>query len=295
MAKSSFNNSPLMLARDREELKAEIEKYITEGGVLSNRTALTVAEKDQLESDFHRWDNKNYETISAAFTVRRHAHEHKYKFLQLIDVDSIMPGYRPRPKSLETLVSELKVSIATQLEKLCGFYDVIDIQQVDPRVATKPVLVGKSDLEKLLHLLNRFHRVAQKFRDRHDNRETIEIDDEYDVQDMLYALIHIEFDDIRKEDSSPSHAGANSRIDFVLKMSDILLEVKMTNDRLRDKKIGEELLIDIGRYKEYTGAKHLVIFIYDRGDRISNKHGLIRDLQRQSTAGFSINVVINPM
>ena len=158
-----------------------------------------------------------------------------------------------------------------------------------------PVPAAKSDLEKLLHLLNRFHRVAQKLRDRHNDRETIVIGDEYDVQDMLYALLHVEFDDIRKEDSSPSHAGANSRIDFVLKMSDILLEVKMTNDKLRDKKMGEELLIDIGRYKEYPGAKHLVIFIYDRGDHISNKHGLIRDLSKQSTANFSVSVVINPI
>lgn len=45
------------------------------------------------------------------------------------------------------------------------------------------------------------------------------MNDEYDVQDIIHALLKIEFDDIRPEEWGTSYAGSNSRMDFYLKMS----------------------------------------------------------------------------
>jgi hypothetical protein len=61
---------------------------------------------------------------------------------------------------------------------------------------------GESDIPAFLQiekLLARFHQVAQQLRKRHGYRDSLRISDEYDVQDLLHALLRIEFDDIRPE------------------------------------------------------------------------------------------------
>ena len=161
--------------------------------------------------------------------------------------------------------------------------------------ATAKPKLEKQSLNNLLNLLNRFHKIAQAIRDRHNHRDTILIHDEYDVQDLLNGLLQIYFDDVRKEDYSPSSAGANTRLDFVLRKEKIILEIKITSESLTLKKLGEELYVDIGRYKAYPDCDNLVIFIYDKGDHIRNKVGFISDLEKQSTPTFKLTAIINPL
>jgi len=52
--------------------------------------------------------------------------------------------------------------------------------------------------------------------------------------------------------------------------------------------------VDIGRYKSYTNCRNFVIFVYDKGDFITNKRGLIADLEKQSTMEMTVSVVIVP-
>jgi hypothetical protein len=52
------------------------------------------------------------------------------------------------------------------------------------------------------------HLVARQLRKRHRDRATLIIADEYDVQDLLHALLRLEFDDVRPEENTPSYAGA---------------------------------------------------------------------------------------
>ena len=47
-------------------------------------------------------------------------------------------------------------------------------------------------------------------RSRYNNRQTSDINDEYDVQDLLHSLLTLYFDDIRREESNPSYAGGAS-------------------------------------------------------------------------------------
>lgn len=49
-------------------------------------------------------------------------------------------------------------------------------------------------------LCTRFHLMARQLRDRHKNRPTLDVEDEYDVQDLLCALLRIEFEDTRPEE-----------------------------------------------------------------------------------------------
>lgn len=87
----------------------------------------------------------------------------------------------------------------------------------------------------LERILKRFHIVTRLLKNRHSNRETIVIEDEYDVQDLLHALLRTVFDDIRPEEYAPSHAGSASGVDFLLKAEQIVVEAKMASKTLRDK------------------------------------------------------------
>lgn len=77
-----------------------------------------------------------------------------------------------------------------------------------------------------MNIFSRFHRVARQLRSRHNGRSTLEIEDEYDVQDLLHALLQLHFDDIRAEEWTPSYAGKSARVDFLLKKEKIVIEVK---------------------------------------------------------------------
>ena len=141
-------------------------------------------------------------------------------------------------------------------------------------------------------IFSNFHKMARKIRDRYDDRETLDINDEYDVQDLLYATLQLFFEDIRKEEWTPSYAGNSSRVDFLLKKEKIVIEVKKTRASMKDKDLGEQLIIDIAKYKTHPDCKKLICFIYDPEGRIGNPTGMINDLERENE-NF-VKVYINP-
>ena len=88
--------------------------------------------------------------------------------------------------------------------------------------------VSSDTLGVLLTVFNKFHRVARQIMIRHNDRATIEISDEYDVQDLLHAILIIHFDDIRDEEWTPSYAGGSVQTEILLKNEKIVIEVKKT-------------------------------------------------------------------
>lgn len=149
-------------------------------------------------------------------------------------------------------------------------------------------------LERIEHLCSKFHLVAKHLENRHDKRSTLNIEDEYDVQDLLHALLTLYFDDVRTEDAAPTSAGGAGRIDFVLSQERIVMEVKKTRAGLGDKAVGEQLAVDIARYKKHPDFETLVCFVYDPEGKIKNPTGLISDLEGLSTDGRKVRVFIRP-
>jgi len=143
-------------------------------------------------------------------------------------------------------------------------------------------------LSRIERICCRFYLVARQLRNRHDERPTIEIEDEYDVQDLLRALLTIDFDDVRPEECTPSYAGGCSRVDFLLKKEQTVVEVKKTRKSLGAQEIGKELLVDIARYQSHPDCRTLVCFVYGPEGRIGNPMGLEHDLRAATTR---INVV----
>lgn len=137
-----------------------------------------------------------------------------------------------------------------------------------------------SDTDELIQrVLYSFPDVINSLRRRHLGRSSIEISDEYDVQDVLRSIYKSLFRDVRDEESVPSFAGKNSRVDLFLKDECRFIEVKMTRKGLADKRVGEELTIDIPQYREHPGCAKLYCFVYDPERRLKNPKGLINDLE----------------
>ena len=149
-------------------------------------------------------------------------------------------------------------------------------------------------IESLERIFNKFHIIAKQLCDRHGDRETIIINDEYDVQDLLHSLLKLFFDDIRPEEWTPSYAGSSSRMDFLLKDENIVVEVKKTRKGLGAKEVGDQLLIDLSRYSEYKDCKTLICFIYDPDGLIKNPRGIESDLNKKSTGSLKISTYIRP-
>lgn len=135
-------------------------------------------------------------------------------------------------------------------------------------------------LQLIGNICERFDLIVRQLRSRYKDRNTIDVQDEYDVQDLMHSLLHLYFNDIRSEEWTPSYAGKSSRMDFLLKQEQIVIETKKTRNGLGAKEIGTQLIEDIARYQSHPDCDTLVCFVYDPDGRISNPRGIENDLRR---------------
>lgn len=130
----------------------------------------------------------------------------------------------------------------------------------------------------LERMARRLPEVIHQLRQRHDNRDTLVLKDEYDLQDLIHSLLHLFFDDIRPEEGTPSLAGVNARMDFLLYNEQTVVEIKKTRSGLKNKELKEQLSIDIPHYSRHPDCKTLIGIVYDPERLISNPRGVERDL-----------------
>jgi hypothetical protein len=110
---------------------------------------------------------------------------------------------------------------------------------------------------------------------------------------LVHSLLHLYFDDIRPEEWTPSYAGKTSRMDFLLKQEQIVVEVKKTRKGLDAKELGSQLIEDMARYQAHPDCDSLICFVYDPDGRISNPRGIENDLRRPE-GDLRVEVLIRP-
>lgn len=99
-----------------------------------------------------------------------------------------------------------------------------------------------------------------------DHLQKIKIENEYDLQHLLYAVLKPLYPDIRKEVSEDSGVGA-VRTDLKIPCLNTAIEAKCTRDSMKLKKLTEEIEADIVHYTE----KVVVFFVYDKAKIIKEK------------------------
>lgn len=147
-------------------------------------------------------------------------------------------------------------------------------------------------IEELLEIIIAgLRRAMHPLEHRRKGATPLSFESEYDIQDLLHALLRPWIGDIRPEENTPSHAGSGARMDFLLPRYKIVLETKRIRDERHAKKIGEELTLDIAHYKKHPDCTSLWCIIYDPLSLIENPDGIKRDLEgEQKSSSGTINV-----
>ena len=148
-------------------------------------------------------------------------------------------------------------------------------------------------LEMLRRICARFHLVARQLRLRKEYRPTIEITDEYDLQDLFYALLRLQFDEVGTEEWAPDYANGGRRTSYLLDRDRIVVVVKQTRSGIGTKDLSEQVKSDATHYATRPNGITLVCFIYDPEGRVGNPRGLEADLTSVSDT-YMVEVIIAP-
>ncbi len=156
-----------------------------------------------------------------------------------------------------------------------------------PPAPSKPAKV-----EELLEVIVRgLRRAMHPLTHRRKGTQPLSFGSEYDVQDLLHALLRPWISDIRPEEFTPSYAGSSTRMDFLLPAHGLVIETKIVRDRAHARRVGDELIIDIEHYRRHPACSALWCVIYDPDQLITNADGLRTDLQGpRSSSDGTINV-----
>jgi len=189
-----------------------------------------------------------------------------------------------QPSKSTSSANKLNIIREYNLRAISARKDVNDIlrnygvTELFPEII-EPIIFTQEEAEAIvIRLFKRFHQVATTLLQRHNNRPSLKIGDEYDVQDLLEALLRIYFDDVRPEEPTESYAGARTFIDFLLIRQRIGIEVKH-GDR-GNRSVREEINSDKINYQQHTSCKKLLCLVYDPNHRIKNPEGFENDLSK---------------
>lgn len=132
-----------------------------------------------------------------------------------------------------------------------------------------------SDNKYLMRYLHDFYMFMEALHEREldrratmikDNLQQIKIENEYDLQHLLYAVLKPLYPDIRKEVAEDSGVGM-IRSDLKIPCLNSVVEAKCTREKMSLKKLTEEIEADMVHYSE----EHIVFFVYDKAKIIKDK------------------------
>jgi hypothetical protein len=239
-----------------------------------------IIQKGRLSRDFTAWQTQTLNLMERAFSEKD---PNVQNFRDIKYFDAMDLSRAPSLLKERTFVSGMETAkrlISTSLE-------ILRSQKTNSQNRLE------NSVDSVSELYQKFPRVAHQICSKYRNREMIRIGDEYDVQHIIHAMLLTRFDDVRPEDVNPSYAGATSRVDFLLKKEKIVVEVKKTRQNLRDKEVGEQLIVDMKRYSQNQDCYALICFVYDQDHLISNPSGLENDLNGYHD-NLLVRVVISP-
>lgn len=150
-----------------------------------------------------------------------------------------------------------------------------------------------SATDLVVSLCQRFPLLTRELTNRHAQRPPLNMSDEYDVQDLLRAVLRLHFSDVRSEEWNPSYGAVQSRSDLFLKPERIVIETKMTRPSLGQRELVQQLIVDKAQYRTHAGCRTLVCFVYDPGHRLANPDAIEKDLS-DDAGDLRTVVVVSP-
>ena len=128
--------------------------------------------------------------------------------------------------------------------------------------AARPQPDSLATMSVLEPLLRRLPAAIRQLRDRHDSRPTLRVEDAYDLEDLLRVILHLHFDDGRRETRTPSYSPA-VRTDFIVGPERIAVTAKVVKSRGSEVALVGQVREDVAYYEQHIECGGLVALIYD--------------------------------
>lgn len=181
--------------------------------------------------------------------------------------------------------------------------DVIDLLILEDlekhyisKCVVKEVYLNKDSKQLVMDALENFEEAIRKITSvRRKDHSSFEVNDEYDVQDLLYVILKTIFPKLKEEDPTPRVGAKSNKIDLILREEGILIEVKMIKrSDSDDKPFVEQLKNDIQSYYECKWLKHLICLVYDPFKKTKSKQNFydLNGIQTIKEVTFTIDVVV---
>ena len=157
------------------------------------------------------------------------------------------------------------------------------------------IMTGSPADDQLLTVLDNYYLFLESLLERPPHKRgsiqkeqlsALKIQNEYDVQHLLYAYLKPLYPLARAEVSEDTGYGT-VRTDIFLN-SEHVIEVKCTRNSMKLKKLTEEIEADMVHYS----AEHIYFFIYDKEKIIENPQ-LFRNTYESKVKGKQIHIVIH--
>ena len=157
------------------------------------------------------------------------------------------------------------------------------------------IMSGSPADDQLLTVLDNYYLFLESLLERPPHKRggiqkeqlsALKIQNEYDVQHLLYAYLKPLYPLARAEVSEDTGYGT-VRTDIFLD-SEHVIEVKCTRNSMKLKKLTEEIEADMVHYS----AEHIYFFIYDKEKIIENPQ-LFRNTYENKVKGKQIHIVIH--
>lgn len=149
----------------------------------------------------------------------------------------------------------------------------------------------------IVRVFEAFFETTKPLRQRRANKPSIDFKDEYDVQDLLRSHLLVLTPRVEAEEWTPSYAGKQKRMDFLLREFRSAVEAKFVRDATHAGQISEELIIDFDHYQGHPDVDALFCLVYDPGLLIKQPAALIQDLSKVRKIGdktLEVHVVVSP-
>jgi hypothetical protein len=150
----------------------------------------------------------------------------------------------------------------------------------------RPAPAAQETLALLDSFLRRLPRVIRELRSRHADRPAFYVRDEHDLEDLLRALLPLQFEEVRQESRTPAYASCTRR-DFRLGEEKGVVSLALTV-KVVDRTLGETELLaqweeDLTYYDQMRDCRALVAFLYDPEGKIGRPTEVESCWTRQET------------
>ncbi len=280
--------------KNLEANQSELKACINKGGKMNYTSSIPLfigihlADKEQKYNDrvfdfYKRLKNNQQKYVfSLCFTYLR---EEFNKDIQNMQEDKLIYEYLTGKN-----ISE-KITVPLNDDNI-DIFDLITYKKILER--DKIFNLDKTSIiENIVHMLNNFSNAIKKITfDRYNNKTGLLIEQEYDVQDILFSFFKFYFNDAVRENPLKKRGGSNSIIDICFPERKIYIEIKMLKRTNKNEKIIiEELKKDMFDYDQ-PEVENLIIFIYDPLKKIKDKDNFKEFERTNNNYSFKCSVII---